>query len=290
MAIDNCTYLDRTEYESLPIHDTNLTVLQPNIRGLINKQSEFSKILNNGSTNKVDVALLCETWLRQETNKLVNLPNHHHIGKEQIGKKGGGVGILIDRKLTYKPRPDLEIDIDVLEHLIIEVKGDKNAILLVSCYQAPNTDQVMFLENYEKLLKKLKKERCLTMIGLDHNLDLLKSSNHRNTQKFLVSNLSNRMLPYISKPMCVTHTTAILIDNIFCTETLHDKCTNYILIDNLSDHLPCICSFENIFPIKLCDQTTTRTALTKKNICKIKTDLNRIDWPKLLSNKSSCDE
>ena len=36
----------------------------------MNKQSELNKLLHAGSTNKVDVALLCETWLRVETVNL----------------------------------------------------------------------------------------------------------------------------------------------------------------------------------------------------------------------------
>ena len=60
-SLDNCSYLDMEEYASLPIKANDLTVLQLNICGLINKQAELNKILMDGSINRVNVVLLCET-------------------------------------------------------------------------------------------------------------------------------------------------------------------------------------------------------------------------------------
>ena len=80
--IDNCIYVDHEEYDSIPIHPLKLSVMQLNIRGLINKQSDLIKLMDNGSTNKVDIALLCETWLRADSKKLVALPSHTYVGKE----------------------------------------------------------------------------------------------------------------------------------------------------------------------------------------------------------------
>ena len=65
----------------------------------------------------------------------------------------------------------------------MEVKGDKDKILIASCYRAPNTDQSEFLNSYTELLESLKKERCSMIIGLDHNLDPLKCNSHqKNTE------------------------------------------------------------------------------------------------------------
>ena len=86
-AIDNCIYVDCEEYDTIPIHLSKLSVMQLNIRGLINKQSDLIKLMDNRSTNKVDIALLCETWLRADSKKLVALPSHTYVGKERIGKR-----------------------------------------------------------------------------------------------------------------------------------------------------------------------------------------------------------
>ena len=87
-TIDNCICVDCSEYDAIPIHPSKLTVMQLNIRGLINKQSELIKLMDNRSTNKVDIALLCETWLRADSRRFVNLQSHHYISKERVGKKG----------------------------------------------------------------------------------------------------------------------------------------------------------------------------------------------------------
>ena len=155
--------------------------------------------MDNGSTNKVDIVLLCETWLRADSRKFVNLPSHHYISKERVGKKGGGIGILINTTLKYKPRPDLEVKSNSLEHIITEIKGDKDKILITSCYRAPNTDQLEFLNSYTKLLESMKKEWCSMTIGLDHNLDLLKCNSHQKTQKFIEINY-NRQGSHIKVP------------------------------------------------------------------------------------------
>ena len=133
-SLDNCSYLDMEEYSSLHIKASDLTVLQINIHGLINKQAELNTILMDGSICKVNGALLFETWLRSETTHLIKLPTYSFVGKERKGKRGGSVGILVDNDLKFRKRPDLEIETDNLEHVVIELKCDKDALLIASCY------------------------------------------------------------------------------------------------------------------------------------------------------------
>ena len=212
----------------------------------------------------MDVALLCKTWLRKDTTKFVNIPNYTLLSNERVGKKGVGVGILMRDGLKFRQRPDLEIDSIAMENVVAELKGDKNNIILASCYRAPNSNQTDFLTSYNKLLSKLNKETNFVLIGLDHNLDLLKSNQHRNTHEFLENNIENQMLPCITKPTRVTHTSASLIDNIFCSESLYHGSNKYIVIDDVSDHLPCLCTFDNVFPTKLSDEFVFKRKLTEK--------------------------
>ena len=269
--------------------DSDLVVLQLNIRGLINKQTDLHKLLSNGSTNKVDVVLLCETWLRKETNKLINIPNYQFVGKERQGKKGGGVGILISNDLKYRHRDDLDSTNDDFEHITIELKGDKKQALIMSCYRAPNTNVNQFLESYQRLTDKCMTEHRnnYSIIGLDHNLDLLKSNEHRATQSFIENNLNNRLLPCISKPTRLTHTSATLIDNIFCSEELYRNCKSYILVEDLSDHLPCISVYLDFFPTKQTEQILYKRNLTEKNIAEIVTDLDSVNWDVILHQNTS---
>ena len=92
---DNCSYTDYDDYITLDKQNTDLTVLQLNIRGLINKQTELRSLLEREYANKVDVALLCETWVRLENINRVNITGYVFESKERKGKRGGGVGIFV---------------------------------------------------------------------------------------------------------------------------------------------------------------------------------------------------
>ena len=71
-AIQNCEYMNTEHFLDEQKQESDLVVLQLNVRGLINKQNDLYKILSNGSINKVDVVLLCKTCLRKDTNKLTS--------------------------------------------------------------------------------------------------------------------------------------------------------------------------------------------------------------------------
>ena len=288
-AMKDCIYIDHDDYTVLEKKESCLSILHLNMRELINKQSELNKILTHKGENKVDVALLCETWLQKETNNHINIPGYIFFRKIRQKKKGGGVGILLHNELKGKHCDDLKIETDVLENIVVQLKGNKSMVILASCYRAPNTDQVIFLKEYREFLKKLEGQNCPYLIGIDHNLDLIKNSVHHNTQSFIELNLENGCLPCISKPTRVTHKSATLIDNIFCAEGMYSKCRSYILLEDISDHLPCICHFSDVFPTKVENQYRTFRKLIEKNIDKIKTDLHEINWQGML-NKPSCSQ
>ena len=191
--------------------------------------------------------------------------------------------------MKVRHRPDLEIDSNVLENVVAELKGDKDPIILASCFRVPNSCQTEFLMCHNSLVSKLTKETKYVLIGLDHNLDLLKSSKHKNTQDFLEKNIKSRMLPCITKPTRVTHSTASLIDNIFCSEVLYQSSNKYIVIDDMSDHLPCLCLFDNVFPTKLPDKYIFKRKLTKKIIDKINCDIGNENWSATLCG-NNCNE
>ena len=89
------------------------------------------------------------------------------------------------------------------------------------------------------MIDLIKKENITeTILGMDHNLDLLKASSHKITQEFIDLNFNNNLLPCITRPTRITKTSATLIDNIFVSQTLHKSFDSCILINDLSDHMP----------------------------------------------------
>ena len=110
-----------------------------------------------------------------------------------------------------------------------------------SIYRPPNTSPKDFDYQYKELMKTLAKEKNKEIIlGMDHNLDLLKSNNHMETQKFIDTNFDTNLLPCITRPTRITKSTATLIDNVFISQNLHKNFESSILINDISDHLPSI--------------------------------------------------
>ena len=144
-------------------------------------------------------------------------------------------------KLRSRERNDILVETDLLEYNIVELKTNNRNILLVSAYRPPNTRARTFLVEYRKLLQKLKQLKGYEiLIGLDHNLDLLKSHQNQSTNDFLDLNIENEILPSITKPTRITKTSATLIDNIMISRSLQRKYESFVVVEDLSDHLACL--------------------------------------------------
>ena len=137
----------------------------------------------------------------------------------------------------------------------------------------PNTNQLGFLKNYKELIHKLKSTNSKVILGMDHKLDFLKSHLHENTQSFINYNLDNDLFPVITCPTRTSHSTATLIDNTFLESRLTGQMTSKILIDNTSDHLPCVTIIGNLLPSKAFKRTITSRDIRPKNLESLNTDL-----------------
>ena len=76
------------------------------------------------------------------------------------------------------------------------------------------------------------------ILGMDHNLDLLKGHEHQRTQNFLDVILDHGLVPMITHPTQITNSTATLIDNVFISWALQHDFNSLILSEDTSDHLP----------------------------------------------------
>ena len=88
------------------------------------------------------------------------------------------------------------------------------------------------------ILSNSLKEKKEIILGMDHNLDLLKSEIHRQTQLFLNGLLEKNIYPTITRPTHICQNTATLIDNIFVNRNLHKYFESAIILEDISDHLP----------------------------------------------------
>ena len=283
---DNCDYLPFDSIETIVTNNTDLRIIQLNIRGLKGKLDELSNLL--GKLKYPDVVILNETWLKDSDTNRIRINNYAFKGKPRLNKKGGGVGFLIRTDVIHRHRHDLELSEPTpsCEHSCIEIKGDTKNIIISSMYRPPNTDVNDFLNKFKSILYNIKRTGLESIIGLDHNLDLLKQAVHARTQEFLECILDQNMLPTVTKPTRISKTSATLIDNILISEKLQSNYESAILIDDMSDHLPCILTLKNHKDMHTPIMRTKRN-INNVTINKMLSDLSKIDWTESLNNKNA---
>ena len=134
------------------------------------------------------------------------------------------------------------------------------------------------------MLSRLKLEKKEIILGIDHNLDLLKSNNHPETQSFIDINFDNCLFPCITRPTRITKSSSTLIDNTFISENLHKNFHSCVLIHDLSDHLPSLINIHNQTYGNGDYLEFKSRSLNKEKISNIKNLLHTTDWSVLDRN------
>ena len=71
---DNCDYIFLDDIRQHKVEASDFTVIQLNIRGIMNKQTALSELLYDCyGMSKVDAILLCETWHKTNTTSLIKI-------------------------------------------------------------------------------------------------------------------------------------------------------------------------------------------------------------------------
>ena len=73
LEIPTCDYIDIDRLDEVKPNKNYLSIMQLNIRGLLNKQGQLLGLITKSQTDSI---LLCETWLNKETETLVALDTH----------------------------------------------------------------------------------------------------------------------------------------------------------------------------------------------------------------------
>ena len=94
----------------------------------------------------------------------------------------------------------------------------------------------------------------------------------------------------ISKPTRVTNETATLIDNVFLSQEYFGKMKSYVILDDISDHLPCLCVLTDIYPTKKKEHSYIKRRLNDKTISYIINDIEKTNWKETVGPKVSCEE
>ena len=272
---DNCDYeMDTMNYNWT---SKDCIILNINIRGLYSKLGDLNRLVEqiseSGSTPTV--ITISKTWLNQHSPSF-EVPGYKIFRTDRLHKKGGGVAVLVSTRLISRKLTDIETDPAIVESCSIEIKGNRHPIILTSLYRPPNTDSRLFLERYKKLMTQLKKISPEIIVGLDHNLDFLKSDHHRPTNDFVNLILDNQQILTITRPTRIAKQSATLIDNIIVNQSHSEKLTSLVLIDDTSDHLPCVTVLHDLTPNRSKKLKIKTRSL--KHLHRVQEELSKMDW------------
>lgn len=258
----------------------NFKTLHLNIQGLPSHFDKLKILLIQLSLINVelDCIMLCETFINDENAHLFNLNGYTLVYKNRQRKKKGGVAIYIKNSIQYKINKELSTYVEgEFESLFLDLPTEQ--MIVGEIYRIPGTDPNESLSRYVNILNQIEKINKPTIIGTDQNFDYLKIHSHKITSDLLTSFFEVGMIPTITKPTRITHSTATLIDNIY-VKYQRGNIHSGIIYDGMSDHLPVFCFIEKqtkrIIP-KDPLQFTSRS-INNNAIRLIASGLNNIDW------------
>ena len=274
---DNCDYEDNTQ--DFKWNACDFITINLNIRGLYSKTTELNDLIKRveSSGTTPTVLTISETWLTKHS-PTVEIPGYKIYRRDREHKRGGGVAVLVSNSLNSR-EIEYKTDTTTLESCIIEIKGATRPVIVCSLYRPPNTNVKLFLKSYQTMITRLQRISTDIIIGLDHNLDFLKSEKHKPTNEFIDMILAFQQLPTITRPTRIATHSATLIDNIIINQRYCDCFTSMILVDNISDHLPCLTVIPNLLAGKQQKQKIKTRNL--KYLYRVQEELNRTDWTSL---------
>ena len=121
--MDNCDYINVEDCKTIVTRNCDLSILQLNICGILNKQTDLLELLKSCTyLESMDIVLLVETWLKRENEHRINIPGYTYYGELRQNHKGGGVEFLINNRLMFKKRCDLQTVNENVENSFIEIK------------------------------------------------------------------------------------------------------------------------------------------------------------------------
>ena len=191
----DCSYVDVAK--SINSNQKDLRILQHNIRGISSKTTELKHLIDNTFSNETpDLVLLCETWLN-DNSPILQVPGYRLELTNRVTKSGGGVAILIADNIPYRRLPNPQPNNDY-EACFIDVKTKNKNYIVGSVYRPLNTNPDEFTTWLQSSLSEYNSTHEI-ILGMDHNMDLLRADIHKPTQRFLDCILDAGLMPKYNK-------------------------------------------------------------------------------------------
>jgi exonuclease III len=258
------------------IEEPSLTVLHINCRSITHKLTDINEIIEK---LQVSIVALSETWLEADLEDSIQVPGYNFIGKARVGERYGGVGLLIKNNIKfqqYKPKEGQK-EHKTYESLFIKIFLKKSTPIVGVIYRPPGQQLSDFNEEIDELVAGIQRNSKEVVLLGDFNIDLLKLSDHKESNIFYNCLMAHHYLPVITKPTRITPSSRTLIDNIYCTCWSKLSYSN-IIISDLSDHLPIYARFSLKVPSVGNHGDTVQRIVTEAGVGQFKATLANMNW------------
>ena len=206
---------------------------------------------------------------------MANIENYQTFHRCRKDKAGGGTTLLVHDSLQAELLTSPFIENFESVSALIFFKSKK--IVVSEIYRPPNSDNHDFTVNLMHMLESKTKSDYKFICG-DFNYDLIKISQHWATADFYSCMLDHEYVAMMLKPTRVTHSTSTLMDNIFVQSKKLMSNASYVLVDGMSDHYPCVVSY-NITGVKSDQETVIeKRKLTDSRMLKAQEMLLFHNW------------
>ena len=223
--------------------DSKYCALHFNIHSLASKYVQLKDLISRLNQTGIVVLfiLLCETFLVEANAHMFDIPGFSFIHKSRKSLSRGGVAMYISNDFNFTLRPDLSKHIEGEFECIsaeIKAKNGRQNLIISEIYRVPNTNERESIARYEEVMLALTNTKKDVLVGTDQNFDYMKIDSNSNVSDLLDVFFTLGVLPSVTKPTRITHSSATLIDNIYVKCAKYEHVHSRILLTDISDHFP----------------------------------------------------
>ena len=242
---DSCRYASIDTFTEIQkeFSRNGLSIVCFNIRSFYSNSTEFLEYLSSTGHN-YDIIILTETWIKESTLVLSEIPGYFSVHNYRSNMIGGGVSLYIREYIKFECIDTLNISNNLIECLGITISypsSDKK-LKLLGIYRPPKGNKKDFTDLLQNLITQHSITGSDAIVAGDMNIDLLTVDRSDDTNYFINAMNSNSFRPAITKPTRTdkkNNDSKTLIDHMWIN--IPEQPISCIFLCNITDHCPIFC-------------------------------------------------
>ena len=179
ISSNTCQFYDFNEFNNQFCHESNLFIMNFNIRSFNSNYDDFSVFLNDLKFMP-DIIILTETWFLDDTCvDIEGFHGYHSSRSSEFSGHGGGVSVYVKKSLTVKHFIEFSESLPEMELMHVKlIYENSKYINILAIYRPPNSMLVnKFIDKLDSILDKISVRSKIVIAG-DLNIDGLVETNN----------------------------------------------------------------------------------------------------------------